>query len=142
MADLTTPMAIRVAATLSLVERAGDAGATADELASGTGTSASLLRRLLERLVTIGAFELDQDGRYRPTSLGAQMGEDAPGGIKVRRGRTRREGGRDPRQFLRPAACREAAAPDGAVVVIEAVGVGTAMDLFTRTAREFRCTKC
>lgn len=83
MADLATPMAIRVAATLSLVERAGSAGATAEHLASETGTSAPALRRLLDHLVTIGVFELDADsGHFRPTSLGAQMGEDAPEGIK------------------------------------------------------------
>jgi hypothetical protein len=33
MADLTTPMSIRVAATLSLVERSANAGATAEQLA-------------------------------------------------------------------------------------------------------------
>jgi SAM-dependent methyltransferase len=83
MADLTTPMSIRVAATLSLVERAGNVGATAEQLASGTGTSAPALRRLLDHLVTIGVFELDMESsRYRPTNLGAQLSEDAPEGIK------------------------------------------------------------
>jgi 2,7-dihydroxy-5-methyl-1-naphthoate 7-O-methyltransferase len=81
MADLTTPMSIRVAATLSLVERAGKAGATAERLAAETGTAAPLLRRLLDHLVAIGVFDLDS-GRYRPTDLGAQMSEDAPAGIK------------------------------------------------------------
>jgi 2,7-dihydroxy-5-methyl-1-naphthoate 7-O-methyltransferase len=83
MADLTTPMSIRVAATLSLVERAGSAGATAEQLASETETSAPALRRLLDHLVAIGVFELDTDsGHYRPTNLGAQMSEDAPEGVK------------------------------------------------------------
>jgi hypothetical protein len=83
MADLATPMSIRVAATLGLVERAGSAGATAEQLASETGTSAPALRRLLDHLVTIGLFELDpRSGRHRPTELGAQMSEDAPAGIK------------------------------------------------------------
>ena len=83
MADLATPMAIRVAATLSLVERAGSAGATAEQLAADTGTSASPLRCLLDHLVAVGVFDFDADsGRYRPTKLGAQMGEDAPEGIK------------------------------------------------------------
>jgi SAM-dependent methyltransferase len=83
MADLATPMAIRVAATLSLVERAGSAGATAEHLAAETGTETPALRCLLDHLVTIGAFALDPDGRYRPTDLGAQMGEDAPQGFKT-----------------------------------------------------------
>jgi hypothetical protein len=83
MADLATPMAIRVAATLSLVERAGSTGATAEHLASETGTETTALRCLLDHLVTIGAFDLDgATSRYRPTSLGDQMSEDAPEGIK------------------------------------------------------------
>jgi SAM-dependent methyltransferase len=83
MADLATPMSIRVAATLSLVERAGNGGETAEHLASDTGTDASAMRCLLDHLVTIGAFDLDPaSGRYRPTDLGAQMGEDSPEGIK------------------------------------------------------------
>jgi hypothetical protein len=83
LADLATPMSIRVAATLGLVERAGSAGATAEQLASATGTAAPALRRLLDHLVTIGVFDRDEDsGRYRPTDLGGQMSEDAPEGIK------------------------------------------------------------
>lgn len=81
LADLATPMSIRVAATLSLAERAGSTGATAERLAAETGTSAAALRCLLDHLVTIGVFELAA-GRYRPTALGAQMSEDAPDGVK------------------------------------------------------------
>jgi 2,7-dihydroxy-5-methyl-1-naphthoate 7-O-methyltransferase len=81
MADLATPMAIRVAATLGLVELAGSAGATAEQLASSTGTAHSALRCLLDHLVAIGVFDLES-GRYRPTDLGAQMSEHAPEGIK------------------------------------------------------------
>ncbi|EIV92324.1 methyltransferase [Frankia sp. QA3] len=84
MADLATPMSIRVAATLSLVEHAGSAGATAEQLASDTETSAPVLRRLLDHLVTIGVFDLDaESGRYRPTSLGNQMSRDSPAGFKL-----------------------------------------------------------
>jgi 2,7-dihydroxy-5-methyl-1-naphthoate 7-O-methyltransferase len=83
MADLATPMSIRVAASLSLVERAGTAGATAELLAAETGTSAPALRRLLDHLVAVGVFALDPEtGRYRPTDLGAQLREDSPEGIK------------------------------------------------------------
>jgi 2,7-dihydroxy-5-methyl-1-naphthoate 7-O-methyltransferase len=83
LADLATPMSIRVAATLSLVEHAGSAGATAEQLASDTGTAAPSLRCLLDHLVTVGVFELDAgSGRYRPTDLGAQLSEDAPEGLK------------------------------------------------------------
>jgi SAM-dependent methyltransferase len=80
---LATPMSIRVAATLDLVELAGSAGATAEQLASETGTATPALRCLLDHLVTIGVFDLDMgSGQYRPTDLGAQLSEDAPEGIK------------------------------------------------------------
>lgn len=52
MADLATPMAIRVAATLSLVERAGTAGATVDHLAAETSTEPTVLGCLLDHLIT------------------------------------------------------------------------------------------
>ena len=84
LAGLATPMALRVAATLSLVERAGSTGATAERLASETRTAAPILRRLLNHLVTIGVFELDRESdRYRPTNLGDQLRENAPDGIKL-----------------------------------------------------------
>src|SRR3954468_7638314 len=83
LADLATPMAVRVAATLSLVEHAGTGGATVEQLASDTGTHAQSLGFLLDHLVTVGVFDLDPtSGRYRPTDLGAQMGEDAPQDFK------------------------------------------------------------
>ena len=79
MADLATPMSIRVAATLGLAERAGSEGATAGDLAAETGTSPPALRRLLDHLVTIGVFDLDPtSNRFRPTSLGLQLTEDWP----------------------------------------------------------------
>lgn len=79
LADLATPMAVRVAATLRLVDHAGGTGATADELAARTGTSAPALRRLLDHLVTVGVFDDEAtSGRYRPTSLGNQMSADSP----------------------------------------------------------------
>ena len=83
LADLATPMSVRVAATLSLAERAGSEGATAEQLASDTGTFAPALQRMLDHLVTVGVFDLDtESGRYRPTDLGQQMRQDAPAGIK------------------------------------------------------------
>jgi 2,7-dihydroxy-5-methyl-1-naphthoate 7-O-methyltransferase len=83
MAGLATPMALRVAATLSLAERAGSAGATADRLAAETSAAEPALRRLLDHLVVIGFFELDEEhGRYRPTCLGDELRSDAPSGIK------------------------------------------------------------
>ncbi|WP_280511396.1 methyltransferase [Nocardia farcinica] len=83
MADLATPMAIRVAATLGLVEQAG-AGATVAQLADRTGTSAPALRRLLDHLVAVGVFVFGgESGHYRPTRLGDQMRGDSPDGVKL-----------------------------------------------------------
>ncbi|OXR46741.1 2,7-dihydroxy-5-methyl-1-naphthoate 7-O-methyltransferase [Nocardia cerradoensis] len=83
LADLATPMAVRVAATLRLVDHAGAVGATAEELAARTGTSAPALRRLLDHLVTVGVFDRQVSGRYRPTSLGDQMSADSPDAFEL-----------------------------------------------------------
>ena len=84
LADLATPMSIRVAATLGLADRAGVEGATADRLAADTGSHEPAVRRLLDHLVSAGVFDHDPDtGRYRPTSLGAQMRTDAPEGVSI-----------------------------------------------------------
>ncbi|KDN18960.1 methyltransferase [Amycolatopsis rifamycinica] len=83
LAGLATPMAIRVAATLGLADHAGTEGATAEQLAARTGTSAAALSRLLDHLVAVEVFDLDTaSGRYRPTDLGAQLREDAPEGFR------------------------------------------------------------
>lgn len=80
LADLATPMAIRVAATLGLAEHAE---ATAAELAAATGASAPALACLLDHLVTAGVFAFDAEtGRYRPTEVGAQLRADAPEGVR------------------------------------------------------------
>ncbi|WP_410617407.1 hypothetical protein [Amycolatopsis sp. lyj-109] len=74
LADVATPMAIRVAATLGLAKHPEG---TAAELASATGTAPSALACLLDHLVTAGVFAFDaESGRYRPTELGAQLRDD------------------------------------------------------------------
>jgi hypothetical protein len=72
MASLATPMAVRVAATLRLADRIGDAGATAVGLAAETGTSATALARVLDHLVAIGVLTR-ANGRYRLTPLGGEL---------------------------------------------------------------------
>ncbi|ALE76901.1 methyltransferase (plasmid) [Pseudonocardia sp. EC080625-04] len=84
LADLATPMSVRVAATLGLVEHAGDEGATAEQLAAETGSFTPAIRCLLDHLVSVGVFDHDPEtGLYWPTSLGAQMGEDSSAGFKI-----------------------------------------------------------
>jgi 2,7-dihydroxy-5-methyl-1-naphthoate 7-O-methyltransferase len=74
-ADLATPMAIRVAATLRL----------ADHVAAGTvgtlGVDPDALERLMAHLVTAGI--LTRDGDYRLTALGEQLRDDHPAGIRA-----------------------------------------------------------
>ncbi|MFI9381424.1 methyltransferase [Kutzneria sp. NPDC052558] len=76
LADLATPMSIRVAATLGLHERAAG-GATAEQLAAETGASAPALGRVLDHLVGVGVFARDGD-RYRTTELGHQIRDFLP----------------------------------------------------------------
>lgn len=81
LADMATPMAIRVAATLRLVDLAGPNGTTCEQLATTAEVKASALQRLLDHLVTVDVFALDpSSGRFRPTDLGAQLSQDAPDG--------------------------------------------------------------
>jgi hypothetical protein len=54
LADLATPMAVRVAATLNLVEHAEGPGATVKQLADKTATKADGLQRLLDHLAAVG----------------------------------------------------------------------------------------
>lgn len=82
MADLTTPMALRVAATLNLADHAQDPGATAVELAQRTGTAEHVLRRLLDHLVALGVFDAEGD-RYLPSDLGRALRSDAPGDLRA-----------------------------------------------------------
>ena len=100
MADLATPMSIRVAATLSLVERAGSAGATAERLAAETGTAAPAIRRLLDHLVTIGVFDLDtESSRTRLRRTARDMLHDSG---PVAEGRTALEFGVAPHMVDEP----------------------------------------
>jgi hypothetical protein len=48
MASIATPMSLRIAATLRLADRIGDAGATAADLAAWTETSTAALTRVLD----------------------------------------------------------------------------------------------
>lgn len=82
MSSLVTPMALRVAATLRLVDRIGDGAATAAELAEDTGMHAEALERVLDHLVTIGALTGDPAGGYAPTEAGRQLRDDHPGGLR------------------------------------------------------------
>lgn len=81
MADLVTPMAIRVAATLRLVDRL-DEPRTAADIAEQAGADADALERLMRHLVTIGLLSRDDAGRYTPTARGTCLRDDHPAGLR------------------------------------------------------------
>jgi hypothetical protein len=82
MSSLVTPMALRVAATLRLVDLIADGLGSAAELAGRTGTHPGALERVLDHLVTIGALEWDGAGGYAATPAGDQLRDDHPVGLR------------------------------------------------------------
>jgi 2,7-dihydroxy-5-methyl-1-naphthoate 7-O-methyltransferase len=73
MADLTTPMAIRVAASLRLADHIAGGVATVPELAQRTGTHPAALGALIGHLVAVGVFDEESDGGLSLTRLGKQL---------------------------------------------------------------------
>ncbi|MFD4376796.1 methyltransferase [Streptomyces sp. NPDC058486] len=87
LGNLVTPMAVRVAATLRLVDHLRDGATTVPLLAARTGTHAPTLARLVRHLVVTGVLERDgegdgegfgEDGALRPTRLGLLLADDHP----------------------------------------------------------------
>ncbi len=75
LADLATPMAVRVAATLRVADHLAAGRRTAKEVAEAAGVHPDALDRLLRHLVTVGLFTRDADGAYTATELGDQLRE-------------------------------------------------------------------
>jgi hypothetical protein len=82
-ADLVTPMAIRVAATLRLADHIGGGTRTGEALAAAVGAEPDALRRLLGHLVTARVLSRAEDGGYDLTGMGEQLRDDAPGGLRA-----------------------------------------------------------
>lgn len=80
MADLATPMAIRVAATLRVADHLAAGHRTAGQIAEVAGAHAGALDRVLRHLVTVGLFTVDDHGAYTATELGGQLRDDHPSG--------------------------------------------------------------
>ncbi|MGP3988816.1 methyltransferase [Streptomyces sp. 3N207] len=78
-ADLVTPMAVRVAATLRLADHIGEGTAPLDHLAERSGAPAHLLERLLNHLVDAEVFTQPEPHLYGLTELGTQLRADHPG---------------------------------------------------------------
>lgn len=73
LADLITPMAIRVAATLHLADHIDDGSRTAADLAAVTAADRDALDRLLRHLESVGVLTRDADGAYGVTELGRAL---------------------------------------------------------------------
>ncbi len=82
VADLVTPMAIRVAATLRIADHIARGLSTGPELAEAAGADADTLERLLRHLVTADVLSRDEAGGYALTTLGAELRDDHPGGTR------------------------------------------------------------
>ena len=82
-ADLITPMAIRVAATLRLADHIATGTDTADLLAAATRTHPDALGRVLNHLVTAGVLSTEDAGAYSLTPLGERLRDDHPDGVRA-----------------------------------------------------------
>lgn len=82
-ADLLTPMAIRVAATLRLADHIAAGRQTTEALAAEVDADGDALGRLLGHLVTAGVLSRAGTGSYGLTALGEQLRDDHPGGVRA-----------------------------------------------------------
>lgn len=79
LADLATPYAIRVAATLRLADRLP---ASVDDLARQTGADPGALSRVLRHLAIRGLVAETSPGTYATTELGALLASEHPLGLR------------------------------------------------------------
>jgi len=84
MADLATPMAVRVAATLRIADHITQGERTADRLARTVGAHAETLDRVMRHLVTAGLLRDDGTGQYALTGLGELLRDDHPTAMRRR----------------------------------------------------------
>jgi hypothetical protein len=84
MADLVTPMAVRVAATQRIADHIAGGRRTAPELAQAATADVDALDRVLRHLASVGVLSRDQSGRYALTSRGEALRDDRPGELRGR----------------------------------------------------------
>jgi hypothetical protein len=78
MADLFTPMALRVAATLHLADHVAGGADTVPALVERTGSDPEALGRLVDHLVAVGVLDRSGAGALSVTALGDQLREEHP----------------------------------------------------------------
>jgi hypothetical protein len=79
MADLFTPMALRVAATLRLADHVAGGADSVPVLAEHTGSDPDALGRLVDHLVMIEVLQRSDAGTLSLTDLGDQLCQGHPG---------------------------------------------------------------
>ncbi|MER6414113.1 methyltransferase [Streptomyces humidus] len=79
MADLTTPMTIRVAATLRVADHIADGTGDLAALAERTGVAAPALRRVMRHLVAVGVFCEPSPDSYALAEVGKELCTQGPG---------------------------------------------------------------
>ena len=79
MADLFTPMALRVAATLRLADHVAGGADSVPALAERADADPDALSRLVAHLVAVGVLERDGVGRLSLTELGEELRDGHPG---------------------------------------------------------------
>ncbi len=84
MAELATPAAIRVAATLRLADHFAEGHTSVHALAGVCAVDEKTLERLLAHLVQIDLFRLDQEDSYSLTPPGAALLSDDAAGLRAR----------------------------------------------------------
>jgi hypothetical protein len=83
LADLVTPMAVRVAATLRVADHITSGLRTAPELAEAEHVDAGALDRLLRHLVAVDVLSRDESGRYALTAQGEPLRDDHPSSLRA-----------------------------------------------------------
>jgi arminomycin 4-O-methyltransferase/SAM-dependent hydroxylase len=78
LGGLHTPMAVRVAATLRLVDHILAGATSPAQLAHVTGANANALLRLTRHLVAVGVLDEPEPGRLAPTALGELLADGHP----------------------------------------------------------------
>jgi arminomycin 4-O-methyltransferase/SAM-dependent hydroxylase len=78
LADLVTPMALRVAANLRLIDRIQDGAHDLESLAQATDSHRDTLGRLLRHLVAIEVLRESEPDHYEPTALGELLSHRHP----------------------------------------------------------------
>lgn len=78
LGGLHTPMAVRVAATLRLVDHIAAGARTPAALAKVTGADPNALLRIIRHLVAVGVLTAAPNGEIEPTAVGRLLADDHP----------------------------------------------------------------